>query len=795
MSRRIFGNGDVIMKRLVLLVAALVVLSSSVARAAVFSGAMDSRAGLAHAPGYTAQSLAWIVGGSRGEGLRLEWRADNETTPGFWTYTYTLVRGTARNKGFAFFDIETADDFTAGNLAVTPVVTATTGTGLPVTGITTLGPVNFNQVHDFSNAPVTEASIATVLDKADLSHYSGDPGRSPAGIPGGAASAMPTEGPVPHPFFGIRVTFPGSFANLAYEASDWQIRVVSNRVPMWGDFFGWGDQTFIPPFWYSSFYNDEIDTPERLPLAPVSNLNGAEPYRGWVLVPGPLPAVSATIPADTAVEVPVTEPVSAVFGGLMDPATVSSSTFTLSSGGVPVAGTVSYDEASLTATFTPAAVLAPGTAYSAAIISGAGGVQDLAGNPLAADKVWSFATAAGNDAAAPAVVFQLPGDGNRYVATNGRISARFSEAMDPATLTTASFTVSAGNGPLSGTVAYNPATRTAVMTPNVPLANNTVYTAALTTLVSDVAGNALAQDAVWSFTTIPQETVLPFVSATAPADLAGSVSVFNPVTATFSEDMDPDTINGASFTIAGVTGTVSYDGVTRRASFLPDAPLANSTTYTATITTAVTDLAGNALPLARVWSFATVPPDLVAPLVSATQPTAAAVNVPLDSAVAVSFSERMNPSTIVNPSTFTLTGRSYATTPPFPVSGNIIYNDFSATALFSPAAPLLMGATYTATIGTAATDLAGNALATERTWSFFTLPDGILIPGESGIPTIADALKALRISVELITATQDDRNHGDVAPLGRDNKPQPDGVIDIADALVILRKVVGLVTW
>ena len=36
---------------------------------------------------------------------------------------------------------------------------------------------------------------------------------------------------------------------------------------------------------------------------------------------------------------------------------------------------------------------------------------------------------------------------------------------------------------------------------------------------------------------------------------------------------------------------------------------------------------------------------------------------------------------------------------------------------------------------------------------------------------------------------------GDVAPLGGDGKPQPDQKIDVADALLILKKVVGLVNW
>ena len=774
---------------------ALAAFSCTPVQAVVFQGAMDNRAGFPYTPGFTAQSLAWIEGGSRGEGLRLEWQADNETTPGAWTYTYTLTRGSARNKGFAFFDIETAADFSEANITAPPLVTATTSVRLPVpvTGITTLGPFNFNQVHDFGIAGSNETTIATVLDKADLSHYSGDPGRSAAGLPGGSASATPTAGPVAHPFFGIRVTFPGSFADLAYVASDWQIKIVCNRVPMWGDFFGWGDQTFIPPFWYSNFYNTMIDTPDRLTLAPASSMTGAAPYRGWILAPGPLPSVLSSNPANLATAVPPTEPVTVTFSGLMDSSTLTPGTFSLSSGNQPVPGSVSYDDATRTATLTPGAPLAAGATYSATIVSGAAGVKDLAGNPLEQDISWSFTTTTA-DQIPPEITDKMPGDGATYVSANSSVSVLFSEAIDPTTLDTATFTLSDGSGPLGGAVSYAPAMRTATFTPGAPLSHNTLHTVSLSpsALIRDLAGNSLPQTS-WNFTTIPGETILPIVSATVPSNQAGNVAVFNPVSAVFSEDMDPATINTATFLVTGVSGSVSYDGATRTARFTPDAPLTNATTYTATITTAARDLAGNGIPLAKAWNFTTGPRDSIPPSVTGTQPSSAAVNVPLSAAVSAAFSEPLNPGTI-GPASFTLSGQSYAGSAPFSVSGATSYNSFTSTAQFSPTSPLAMGTVYTARVTSAITDLAGNALVTEKSWVFSTTPDAILVPGEASA-TIADALLALRMSVGLVVPTQFDKSHGDVAPLGPDGKPQPDGQITIQDALIILRKVVGLISW
>ena len=51
-------------------------------------------------------------------------------------------------------------------------------------------------------------------------------------------------------------------------------------------------------------------------------------------------------------------------------------------------------------------------------------------------------------------------------------------------------------------------------------------------------------------------------------------------------------------------------------------------------------------------------------------------------------------------------------------------------------------------------------------------------------------LKALRIAVGLVTPTAEERLRGDVAPLGA-----PDDRIDVSDALLILKKAVGLVSF
>jgi hypothetical protein len=69
--------------------------------------------------------------------------------------------------------------------------------------------------------------------------------------------------------------------------------------------------------------------------------------------------------------------------------------------------------------------------------------------------------------------------------------------------------------------------------------------------------------------------------------------------------MDSATITTANFTVAGVTGTVTYNTITKIATFTPASNLAAGTLFTATITTGVKDLAGNALAVNKVWTFTT----------------------------------------------------------------------------------------------------------------------------------------------------------------------------------------------
>jgi hypothetical protein len=107
------------------------------------------------------------------------------------------------------------------------------------------------------------------------------------------------------------------------------------------------------------------------------------------------PTVVGTVPVSGAAGVSAQSNVSASFSEGMAPGSISSSTVTLVPQGssTPVGASVTYDSATKTATLDPAADLALGGTYVATVKGGVGGVTDLAGNPLAVDKSWSFTVA------------------------------------------------------------------------------------------------------------------------------------------------------------------------------------------------------------------------------------------------------------------------------------------------------------------------------------------------------------------------------------------------------------------
>jgi hypothetical protein len=315
------------------------------------------------------------------------------------------------------------------------------------------------------------------------------------------------------------------------------------------------------------------------------------------------PAVTSPNPAAGAAGVPLNAAVSTSFTKAMDPLTITSSTFTLKQGAVQVAGSVTYGPGT-TATFTPASSLTASTLFTAGIGAGA---KDLAGNALAAFS-WTFTT--GTTAVpvqVPTVTSTFPFDAATAVGLNAKLSASFDMQMFP--LNAAHFTLKHGTAQVSGTVATSANGQTATFAPSGGLAANTLYTATVAAGAKSAAGTVTAADTSWTFTTgAVADTTAPTVTVTNPVAAATGVLTNTKIAATFSEAMDPLSIGSTTFTVkqgtVQVAGSVAY-GPGTTATFTAANPFTASTVFTATLSTGVKDLAGNALSSAFTWTFTT----------------------------------------------------------------------------------------------------------------------------------------------------------------------------------------------
>lgn len=205
------------------------------------------------------------------------------------------------------------------------------------------------------------------------------------------------------------------------------------------------------------------------------------------------PSVVETSPIEGAAGVSPTASVTARFSESVAPSSVSSSTFLLD-GGSPVAGTVTLSGA--VATFQPTGALAYATTYTATLTTG---IRDLAGNPLSHTHTWSFTTLAPVDATPPALVSTTPGDGATAVPVDIIPSATFDEPLGAPSFTSGAFGLSLGGTPVAGVVGGSGATVT--FTPASALLHESLYTATLTTVIQDVAGNPLPVNLAWTFAT------------------------------------------------------------------------------------------------------------------------------------------------------------------------------------------------------------------------------------------------------------------------------------------------------
>ena len=237
------------------------------------------------------------------------------------------------------------------------------------------------------------------------------------------------------------------------------------------------------------------------------------------------PRVTVTSPATTTpgptTGAPTNAAITATFTEDVTAATITTGTafaVTCASPCVsPVGSVVTYNAATRTAIYTPAAALTAASTYTATITTA---VTDLAGNalagnqaalPAASNYVWTFTTGAAVAPANVTIVSTSPAANQTTVCPGATVNATFNTRMNPTSVNALTFTVT-GPGSTAVTaasIALDASTgRTATFTPQSALTSGMVYTA---TIVGGAHGvkdliipaDTMASNATWSFTAGP----------------------------------------------------------------------------------------------------------------------------------------------------------------------------------------------------------------------------------------------------------------------------------------------------
>jgi hypothetical protein len=263
-----------------------------------------------------------------------------------------------------------------------------------------------------------------------------------------------------------------------------------------------------------------------------------------------------------------------------------------------------------------------------------------------------------------------------------------------------------------------------------------------------------ARDTAGPFT-IDNPLGVDYVSPTPGAE---HVNVDQPLYAGFRDALDPTTVHSGTFTLSGgpyeiVPGTVTYDTDTHEATFIPKTRLAFSTTYTASISTAIHALDGTPLAEGATWRF-TTEADFSPPRPRLLSPPHGALHVPRNTTVIVAWDRALDARAITT-ATFQTTDMHSAV-----ISGSLVYDDATQTAAFTPAALLAPRATYIVTLTAGITDTQGNATITPTVWAFTTgdANPALALTGsyaDTGVDADGDSLYeqlSIRVGVQ-VTAT------------------------------------------
>src|SRR5262249_4449029 len=266
---------------------------------------------------------------------------------------------------------------------------------------------------------------------------------------------------------------------------------------------------------------------------------------------------------------------------------------------------------------------------------------------------------------------------------------------------------------LPGTLALDGTGTVATFVPASDLRSNGTFHIEVTSELRDLVGTPFAGLVSNFATAADRDDVAPAVMALSPLDGATGVALNASIRARFSQAINALTVTADSFAIHDASNAVVPCAITlsaddRTVTFTPLQPLAPSTTYTRTVTAALTDLAGHAVVGAPVVSSFTTSAsiDVIQPRVATVDPVNGATNVAANSVVRVVFTEPVDPVTL-GATTVQITEQVGFTQIPatlaLDASGRVL--------TITPMRPLFVGTQHQLRVTSAVSDPAGTPLS------------------------------------------------------------------------------------
>ncbi|MBN1878904.1 Ig-like domain-containing protein [bacterium] len=418
---------------------------------------------------------------------------------------------------------------------------------------------------------------------------------------------------------------------------------------------------------------------------------------------------STFVSVDTLIEIGFSEPVKA--------STVSTTAFlVMEPDGNKISGDIHVDTGLMMATFVPREQLQADITYTVEVNYR---VQDLTGNPL--DQipgglpdafVSHFSTGASSTQPPQVASASISGD---------LLTIIFTKEIDPSSLTGVYLSVvDSQNRQVSGTITW-PSGVQMNFSASTGFSEG-YYTVCVEDTLTDLQGVTLDGDGDGLpggryCTQVAAGGDRLYVTSSYPESGDTGISINTQIYMNFSKQVNSSTVTSASVYLVPVAfpddhvlSVITLNPGNTSISLSPETDLDEDTDYRLTVTTDVTDLAGNSLDQTQglpldpfIAEFRTGGDDRTPPCVFESDPTDGDQNVSVNTGVTIHFTEAILPST-VNTTSFLMVGPDGA------VTGNFMFTSGNTVVLFQPGDRLASEETYTVTLTSAITDTSGHGL-------------------------------------------------------------------------------------